>query len=547
MFKFSSLTRSLLRGKQRFICSSVLAISSITCLTGCPDALAPIALPAGANGLVYLSEDKTQVVHLGGATGSVRTNFDAWIDDARETVVWVSKWGADKPWCSMVAPRSDLDWEALKGEGTVKPSPRLACISLEGTALPSVDLPSPFTRAQIDPSGKSVVFFNLPNAERSENLLFMDRAPNPGTLFNPKLAAVVDLAEGKIRTLSVEGFGGRVEGIMFPTQVSGDNQIQVGGKTRRLASFWARDEIVLIDLNDPELSQIAVSVRADGEDQAPLARLIPAGAGVDEPLLLVAGDSRDIDQIRLRPRAGNPSMLDADYSILTTVAAARDMELVQIEQEPWLLSATQRGLSMINLKSSRETLIDGMSSLEEVRTYVDKSGKTMVLGIADSGDAIFNIDPAKALTSLGRQPITHRFGHSYNRVLLLENNRIAAVGSSSLTVLDLESGKKTPLAGIERSETVTYAGGNHLYLFSDLEASQRYRLSLVRVALDTMIPESLPMEDNIDGKPRFVKINGGKGLAIPQFRHNSEDFGIGYIDANSASLADYATTWFNME
>lgn len=506
-----------------------------------------MALPAGANGLVYISQDHTQVVHLGGATGSSRSDFGAWIDADLEAIQWVSKWGADKPWCSLVGPRVDLDWEALKAKGTARPNPRLACISLEGQALPSVELPSTFTRAQVDPSGKSVVFFNKPGEPSTDNLLFLGRRPGPGALFNPKLAAVVDLVEGKLRTLSVEGFGAQIEGIIFPTQVSGDNQIQVGGKTRRLAAFWARDELVLVDLDEPELSQVAVSVRASGDEKAPLARLIPSGGGVKEPLLLVAGQSRDIDQIRLRPRQGEPSRLDADYSIITTVAPARDLERVDIDQEPWLLSATSLGMSMINLKSSRETLIEGMGELRELRTYKDKSGKIMVLGIADSGNSISTIDPGKALTSLGRQPTVHRLGHSYERVLSLDNNRVAALGSRSLTVVDLESGKKTPLAGIDGTSSVSYSGGNYLYLFADTSESLERRLSLVRVQLDSMIPESQLLEGNINGSPDFVKLNGGKGLAVRLYRNDADDFGIGYIDANSASLADYTSTWFNME
>lgn len=496
-----------------------------------------MALPAGANGVVYLSQDHTQLVHVGGASGSTRTDFDAWIKPDQERIQWVSKWGADKPWCSMVVPKPEVDSEA---------NPRLACIGLDGNALPSVELPGVFTHAEIDPSGKSVVLYNKPGSGTREGLLLFEREVGPGTLFNPRLAAVVDLVPGTVRTLSVEGFGAELEGLRFPEQVSGDNQVEVGGKMRRLASFWARRELVLIDLDDPELSQIAVSVRTF-EENAPLLRLIPSGTGVEEPLLLIAGRTNDIDQIRLRPREGEPSRLDADYSILSTVAPARDLELVEIDQEPWLLSATRFGLSMIHLKSSRETLVDAMGSLKEIRTYVDKSGKTMVLGLPEAGNSIFTIDPAKALTSLGRQPTTHQFGHGSNRVLSLDNSRVAVLGGSSLTVVDLESGKKTPLAGIDGTNSVTYSGGDHLYLFARTGQEEEQGISLVRVKLSTMVPETQALAGRIDGAPGFIKLNDGKGLAFPQYRDGSNDFGVGYIDVNSPSLAEFTTTWFSME
>lgn len=548
MLKSLSFTARFLRGKIHLGRSLALAFSSIAGLTGCPQAQTPIALPAGANGLLYLSQDHTQVIHLGGATGSSLSEFDGWIDRDRETLQWVTKWGVDKPWCSMVGPRSDLDWEALKAEGTQKPSTRLSCLGSDGTKLPSVDLPAVFTRAQVDPSGKSVVLFNAPDSEAEENLFFFEGETRPGALFNPKLAAVVDLASGQVRTLSVEGFGARIEGLLFPSLASGENQVEVGGKTRRLASFWAREELVIIDLDEPELSQVAVSVRtATDNETPPLLRLIPSGGGVKDPMILVASRSRDLDQIRLRPREGQPSSLDADYSILTTAAPARDFELVQIDQEPWLLSATPLGMSMVHLNSSRETLIEGMGSLRELRTYVDKSGKTMVLGVPDFGNSISTIDPAKALTSLGRQPQIHRFGHELRRVLSLDNNRVAVLGVDALTVIDLESGKATPLAGVDGTGSVTYSGGDYLYLLTDISEEYERKPALVRIQLQTMLPESQPLSDNVNGAFRFVKLNEGKGLGIPMYQDDSNDFGLGYIDVNSASLSDFSVTWFSLK
>lgn len=497
--------------------------------------------------MLYISQDHTQVVHLGGATGSTRTDFDAWIDPDKEAIHWVSEWGPQKPWCSLVGPRPELDWEALKAEGTQKPSVRLACIGLDGVALPSVDLPTSFSHAQIDPSGKSVVFFNKTGHDEPAGLRFVGRAPTPGKLFNPKLAAVVDLAQGQVRTLSIEGFGARIQGLLFPTTVSGENEVLVGGKNRRLASFWGRGELVLVDLEDPQLSQIAVSARSTEGEEAPLLRLIPSSSGVKDPLLLAAGDFSDLDQIRLRPREGQPASLDADYSIFTTVGPARDLEVVKIDEAPWLLSATRFGLSMIDLKSSRETLIEGMGSLREIRTFVDGSGKTIVLGVPETGASVSTIDPAKALTSLGREPSKYNLGHSFERVLSLDNNRIAVLGKSNLTVLDLGTGKTTPLAGVDGTETVTYSGGDYLYLFSDTYTSRGRQISLVRVQISTMLPEAQVLEDRIDGWRGFEKLNGGQGLAVRQYRNDSNDFGLGYIDVNSASLADFTTTWHSMK
>lgn len=548
MFKFQPATFRFLRGKLSTLGGLAFAISSITCLTGCPQAPVPTQLPAGANGVLYLSPDHTQVVHLGGPAGSTRTNFDAWINADLESIAWVSKWDAQKPWCSMVGPRIDVDWEELEAKGTARPKSRLACIGNDGRMLPSTELPAFFTHAQVDPSGKSVVLFNQESFSESKHLAYVGRMPGPATLFNPNLVAVVDLEQGQVRTQTVEGFGAKIEGLTFPSQRSGDNQVEVGGQMRRLAAFWGRNELILLDLNDAELSQVAVSVRSGGSMEAPLLRLVPSGGGVAEPLLLAAGQSRDIDQIRLRPREGKSGALDADYSIITTVARVQDLELIEIDQEPWILSATPAGLSMINLKSSRERLIDGMDSLRQVRTFQDKSGKTMVVGVSDFGNSVFTIDPAKALTSLGRKPTVHRVGHSLRRVLFLENNRVAILGNQEITVVDLESGKKTPLAGLEETDSVTYSGGDYLYLFAyDHRVQEVAHLSLVRVQLSTMLSESKPLKEQLSGGRGFVKLNGGQGLGIPQLREGNEEFGIGYIDVNSPSLGDFSTTWFSLD
>lgn len=505
-------------------------------------------MPAGANGVVYLSPDHTQVVHLGGASGATRTDFDGWINDELEAIAWVSKWGTNQPWCSMVGPRPDVDWEALKAEGTPKPKSRLACIGMDGSALPSVELPAFFNRAQVDPAGKSVVLFNKQDAEVSDDVAFVGRIPGPELFFNPQLVAVVDLAQGQARTASIEGFGNKIQGLEFPRQRAGDNQVEVGGVMRRLATFWARNELVLLDLNDPELSQVAVSVRSADDLEAPRLWLVPSGGGVQEPMIFVAGQNRDLDQIRLRSREGKPTALDADYSIISTIAQVRDLEMIEIDQEPWILSATPVGLSMINLKSSRETLIDGMSGLEEIRTYQDKSGKTMALGVPKTGDSVFTIEPAKALTSLGRKPTTHRVGHELRRVLSLDNNRVAILGNRELTVVDLESGKKAPLAGLLETDSVTYSGGDYLYFFSrHRETEELPRLSLARVQVSTMLPETQTLEENVAVEHGLVILNGGQGLAIPQFRVDNEDFGIGYIDVNSPALGDFKSTWFRLD
>lgn len=522
---------------------TALTLCGAFALSGCSESEVPNFLSSGGNGYIYASADFTRLSRHYIEGEAKVTQYSDWLDSETEEIRWVSHWGADKPWCSMIGPSQAVNWSA---QGLEKPAPRLRCINMQGQALPSVNLPHAFLRADIDPTGKSVVLYSSENTRSGENLIFVGQGNRPDPLFNSKLAAVVDLGQSAVKTLSIEGFGAAVQSVQFP-EVDGDAAtFEVDGKARRPAVFLANGEIVMVDLNDPQLSQLAVTSRAAGlhEEAMPLMRLIPARPGLDSPLLLLAADHRsDIEQLRLRARADRPEALDADYSILTTQFPARDMKVFEIEGRPWLLSATRLGLSMIDLQSSEETLITEFGGIGKLGSFQTQDGRTMAWAAPKQGRAISVIEPAKALTSLGRKPTKINLGHAFTRLIELADRRIAAVGSTSITVAELESGKQSPLGGLENAAQVFYPGNSYLYLIMPDFTPGMNRSILARVNLSTMIPETHPIEYSMAGSAPLEFFNNQQDLGIRLHHYDDGQVGIASLGVNAAQLSELKGSW----
>lgn len=518
-------------------------------LAGCSEPGAPVYLSSGSNGFVYVTPDYGDVVRDSAQPSAQRVVHRDWVDTETEAIVWASSWGLDKPWCSLVGPSRRVDWKELNAQGIQKPKPSLRCLDLQGQPSVKVELPHAFSHASLDPSGQSVILYSAPNGpsegSAASNLVRVG-SPAKATLFNPKLAAVVELSTGAIRSMVVEGFGAAIETIRFPEYPNEATSIEVDGKARRLAVFIAKDEMVLVDLNDPQLSQVAVTTRV-GLNREPLIRAIPKQPGLDDPLLVVAGESWDLDQLRLRSRKDRPEALDVDYSILSTRFRAWDLQAVNLDGTPWLLAASTSGMSMVNLKSSEERLLPDFGSIKQIRTYKDAQGNQQALAWASGQSTIYTIDTHQALTSLGRRPKAYKLGEGLRNVVWVGERKVAAVGNSSITVIDLETEKQTPLAGIESDGRVLYPGGDYIYLLVSDYSSNRRASALARVNMNTMVPETQTLEGRLAGAGAMAAINGGETILIRQYHPERDEFGVGVFATASADLTKYQYEFFNNE
>lgn len=520
------------------------AVLGLSLLSGCPQPSAPTFLSRGSNGFVYTSPDYRDIIRDSAQPAPQREIYRDWVDIRIEAIQWVSNWGADKPWCSLVGPSRAVDWKELNAKGIQKPKPSLRCLDLQGKPSVKVELPHAFSHAALDPSGRSVILYSGLKGGGSD--LVKVGSPAMATLFNPKLAAVVDLSSGALRSMVVEGFGASIQTLRFPEYPKKGSSISVDGKERRLAFFIAKDEMVLVDLNDPKLSQVAVTSRA-GSNGDSLIRAIPTQPGLEDPLLLVAGESRDLEQLRLRPREGRPEALTVDYSILTTRFRAQDLQSVDLDGTPWVLGAGSSGLSMINLKSSEERLLPDFGSIKEVRTYKDSKGKEMALAWGTNSTTVYTIDPRNALTSLGRRPKSYKLGEAPRSVVWVGERKIAAVGNSSITVIDLDSEKQTPLAGIESDGRVLYPGGDFIYLLVSDYSSNRRTSALARVNMNTSVAETQPLEGQLAGMGELSVVNGGESLLVRQYNPESDEFGVGVFSTTSTDLSQFQYKFFSNE
>ena len=95
-------------------------------------------------------------------------------------------------------------------------------------------------------------------------MLYFGQASNSQPLQNVNQAAIVDFTadavEDAVRLITLDGFGGRVEGVVFPDDAMG---INVAGIQRDLAVFVAVGEVVIVDLADERADETQVAFRFD--------------------------------------------------------------------------------------------------------------------------------------------------------------------------------------------------------------------------------------------------------------------------------------------
>lgn len=529
---------------------TALTLFGLFALTGCEEPQTPSFVSAGSNGFVYLSPEPGEILRDGAESGITRKGHADWYNPELEELRWGSSWGADKPWCSLIGPNHLVNWKAQVAKGVQKPKPRLRCLNMRGEALASVELPQAFNQASIDPSGKSVVLFSNDERGTGSNLVMVGNPGGPEVFFNRKLAAVVDLDGARLRTLTLEGFGASVKSLRFPEYAGKKNSVLVDGKERRLALFLADKEAILIDLNDPQLSQVAVATQVRAGDQWPLIRVIPSTQVFPDPAVLIASLGPDIEQLRLRSREERPEALDLDYSILTTQSRYFDLQEVEIDNTPWLLGATDRGLGMVNLKSAEETILPDFGQIRRLDAYTDAGGRLKIAAWAPGQNAqLATIDPAMALTSLGRTPSILKLGQPIRRLLWVGPQKVAILGKNSLTLIDLGSGKQTPLGGLDSVKGMVYPSGDYLYLVLESRKDTNNQDSLARINLNSMAAESYPLDAFVPGggseSGALHRINGGEGLLIRQYDSARNKMGVGYIRANAASLDEYQNSFFD--
>lgn len=535
-----------------FLCLA-LASTSVTALGGCAESEPLRPLSAGANGWVYASsQHQNLVLHSSKQGVATATFIENWLNKDTQEMRWVSQWGPDMPWCALVTANRYVNWD--HADAGAKPVPRLQCLSLTGELLPAVDLPLDYTHAKIDPSGRTVVLLHGRGGNPSqEDSLYQSgvipvgsAVPTQGQLFNKRLSTVVDLASGQARTLTIKGFGGAIEGLRFPSLPEGQSELEVEGKGRRLAVYLGEGELSLIDLNEAALSQVSVRLGEEHSDRALRLRAIAATASGGEAALLVNAKGKDIDYLRLKARSGNPDALDVDYSVLSARRKTLALEALEIEGERWLASANYLGLDLINPKTSSEISLDKVGAVDHLMRYQDSSGHEMLLVWKGGDSKVMTIDPTKALTSLGREPVVHKLGASLSKIVKLKGARIAVEQRNAVTILNLEDGSQTPLAGTGPESGLLYPGGDYLYtLIPYRDASGGGRgFGLARINLNTMVSESYFPENTYFSAGSLLALEGGASIALRIYDAEEGLYGISLMKSDAASIQEMSATTF---
>ncbi len=338
-----------------------------------------------------------------------------------------------------------------------------------------------------------------PNGERA--VLHFDGTEQTSSLQNANLVAVVPITRtAKPKVLTLRGFGGQVRAVEFPAQrdLSEVGTLDIGGSPRDLAVFLAADELVLLDMNDPENGQVAVQF---GEDVAfePVATLLRAGDALFEaPVLFVRSRSgQDVAMLSLVAKADGDGFT-AQVSLVPVGAPADSFLSFNSEDAPYIVTASSSrdtlAFTDIRTQQTFEITLGAAVSQLKLRTHVTDLGTTVpqVVAWREGDSAIYTLTLDNIDSVLGRTASELRIPGGIGSIEQLDNDHLLIAASTELYVVDLQIEQVTPLSSpvaYEPSQAVLEA--NHLLLGA---IGQR---NLNIIDLQTLNPQTVALDADI--------------------------------------------------
>lgn len=378
---------------------------------------------------------------------------------------------------------------------------QLLRFAADGTGEPVVyDVHAPFSSIALSPDHRRAV-------------LYFGDGLGSEQLHNANQVAIVDLAGKTTQNVTLNGFGGALRAVEFPGQ-STEGQpapITIGGVAHDIVAFLASSEVVLLDMDDPALDQVAIPLGMDIGFAPATTLLRPGNPLFTDPVLFVRSSAgSEVGMLTLLPEAEGTGFT-AQISLLSVGQSGSDFVYHDSETVPYLITAdpsagdlvftdirTQGGFAVeLAAPASRLFLRDARSGDPGTREVVAwNPGGTQIsaLGLGGIED------------SLGRKPRQLNIETGIESLVVLDNDRVLVGSSTRLYVVDFPADQVTPLS----SESPYDPAGSAL-VGDRLLLGTAGQMWVSTVDLQTLNPESMLLDGAIAS---FHYLPGPKRIVV---------------------------------
>jgi hypothetical protein len=395
---------------------------------GALDLLPPVTT---RDGLVWVDRGHDEVVFVLPVGDELEVRR-ATVGDERTVVAWSATTRDRAAVLALTVPAS------AKEEDVDEQLHRLAA---DGGGKPVVyDVHAPFSAVALSPDHRRAVLYFGEDAGSEQ-------------LHNANQIAIVDLGSDRVENVTLNGFGGALRTVEFPgQQVEGEPApIVIAGKQHDIAAFLAASEVVLLDMDDPELDQVAIPLGMD-IGFAPTTTLLRPGNDLfaDPALFVRSGQGREVGMLTLVDEVDG-SGFTAQISLLSVGESGSDFVVHDSGQVPYLITtdpvAGDLVFTDIRTQGGFAVPLTAPASQLFVRDVAagDPSARQVVAWSA-GGAVISTLDLGGIEDSLGRKPKHLNIETGIDALVRLDNDRVLIGSGSRLYVVDFPAEQVTPLS-----------------------------------------------------------------------------------------------------
>lgn len=436
-----------------------------------------------------------------------------WTDVARDELVFVRPDGDALAIDRAVAgdERTAIAWTAATRDGagvlalTVPASAKeedvdeqLHRFAGDGDGEPVVyDVRAPFTSVALSPDHRRAV-------------LWFGAAGSSEQLHNANQIALVDLGGDAVVNVTLNGFGGALRAVQFPGQTREGEPapVTIGGVAHDIAAFLAAGEVVLMDMDDKDLDQVAVPLGADLGFEPTRTLLRPGDDLYADPALFVlSAQGGEVGMLTLLPEPGDAGFT-AQISLVSVGEAATDVVLHASASVPYLVTVDPVAAALVFTDIRTQGGFDVPLDTPAQRVYLrDGDDGRQAVVWAPNGAAIATLDLAGIDDALGRKPDLLKIESGIVDLVALDNDRALVGAGTTLYVVDFPSAQVTPLSAQSPYDPVRGSAlvGDRLLLGTN---GQPW---VSTVDLRTLSPESMLLDDPIS---EFHYLPGPKRIVV---------------------------------
>ena len=425
-------------------------------------------------GIVYIDVTNDQAVFVTPSEDDVDVErID--VGEERSRAQWCINTRDQSGVLVLTVPETEKDEEVTE---------QLHLLDQDGSVARSWDVFAPYTSLALSPDLRRAV-------------LFFGGSDGSGALRNANQVAIVDLQGDEVRSLTLNGFGSRVQTVQFPGQASAESGvIDVGGRGRDIIAFLAEGEVVLIDAADPTADQVAVQF-GDVAFTPSQTLMRPGDAMFDNAALFLRGSGSDVAMLTLVDKPDETtgvSGFSTQVSLIPVGTRASDFTFYNGEETPFLLTVDDAANALvftdIRTQQSFAVPLGGRATQLLLREHETSIGiVTQAVAWENGGTALFTLDLDGVEDALGRSPRRLEIETGVDDLVQLDNDHVLIGSGNQLYVVEFESEQITPLTASVPYDPRSSAVRDDLLL---LGTPGQSRISTVD--LTTLDPESMVLD-----------------------------------------------------